>query len=328
MKQELAIYQAKNGAIELRSDAKNETIWANQKDIAEIFGVDRSVVSRHIQNIFKDSELDQKVVCAKFAQTTKHGAMKGKSQTRKVDFYNLDIVLAVGYRTNSARAVQFRKWATGILREHLTKGYTLNRKHFEENKAKLLQAFEDLKLLAKDNRRIKPDDILELVKTFTDTWFSLEMYDKSKFPKQGLVKKELKVEAEHLYRDLAIFKRELKKEGKATELFAQERQAGSLRGILGNLFQSAFGRDAYTTIEEKAAHLLYFVVKDHPFTDGNKRSGAFSFVWFLQKADLLDRQNMTPAALTALTLLIAESDPRDKGKMIGLVLLLLKNKEA
>ena len=144
---QLVIYQGKNGAIEFRGDFDKETIWGTQKQIAEVFGVDRSVVTKHIRNIFKDKELDKKLVCAKFAHTTQHGAMKGKTQTKDVEFYNLDIVLAVGYRTNSARAIEFRKWATKILKQHILDGYTINKKRIGQNYEQFMRAVADVKAL-------------------------------------------------------------------------------------------------------------------------------------------------------------------------------------
>jgi len=153
----------------------------------------------------------------------------------------------------------------------------------------------------------------------------LDAYDKRRFPREGLTRKTLDLESLDLYADIAAFKAELIDKGEATELFAQEKNADGLRGILGNVFQSAFGRDAYPSIEEKAAHLLYFVVKNHPFNDGNKRTGAFSFIWLLQKAKFRFQSKISAQTLTALTLLIAESNSKDKDKIIGLVLLLLKS---
>lgn len=312
---EIIVYQASNGAIELKGDTEQETLWANKKQIAEIFGTDRSVVSRHIKNIFQDKELDEKVVRAYFAHTTQHGSIEGKTQTRTLDFYNLDIILAVGYRTHSSRAIEFRKWATSILKSHITKGFTINPTQIEKNYQKFLQAVEEVKLLAKGKENISSENIVELVKAFAGTWFSLDAFDKSNFPKKRMTKKSVSVETEALQKDIAVFKKELMKKGEATELFAQEKQKGNLEGILGSVFQSVFGKDAYPTPEEKAAHLLYFLVKNHPFDDGNKRTGAFAFVWFLQKANIAFRHKITPEALTAITLLIATSDPKEKEKM-------------
>ncbi len=318
----VAVYQAKNGALELRQDLGNETVWASKKQIAEIFAIDRSVVSRHIKNIFRDEELDEKMVCAKFAQTTKHGAIKGKKQIKDVDFYNLDIILAVGYRTKSSIAVAFRQWATKTLKQHITKGFTLNPKRIEKNHQAFLKAVEDVKLLAKNNDNIKTDDVLELIKSFSYTWFSLESYDKDKFPKKG-TKKSIQITGEELQIDLLKLKKELIRKKEATEIFAQERQRGNLEGIVGNVFQAVFGKDVYKTLEEKSAHLLYFIIKNHPFVDGNKRSGAFTFVWFLQKAGFDFREKINPETLATLTILIAESNPKDKEKMIGIILLLI-----
>lgn len=320
---ELAVFQAQDGAITLKKDLDVETIWASKKQIAEIFGVDRSVVSRHIKNIFEDQELNDQVVCAKFAHTTKHGSIKTKEQTRMMEFFNLDIVLAVGYRTKSSIAVEFRKWATKTLKEHITKGFTINPERIQYHHEAFLKAVEDIKLLAEQNTRIENSDILELIKTFSYTWFSLESYDKNTFPQKGRTQ-EITVSGKELFEDIQKLKAELIAKKEASEMFAREKQKGALEGIVGNVFQSVFGNDAYPSIEEKSAHLLYFIVKNHPFHDGNKRSGAFAFVWLLQKSGICFLQQISPQTLATLALLIAESNPKEKDKMIGLILLLLQ----
>jgi len=321
---ELAIYQTKDGEIRLKEDMQNETIWANQRQIAQIFSIERSVATKHINNIFKNEELDRKMVCAKFAHTTKHGAIADKTQTKNIEFYNLDIILAVGYRANSKTAIEFRKWATKTLKQHITKGFTINQHQLEKNYQEFLKAIDDVKLLTKSNSKFQTEDILELIKTFSSTWFSLQSYDKQKFPKKGNTQKIIDVEAKDLYADIEMLKNELIRKKEATELFAQEKNKDSLKGILGSVFQSAFEQDAYQTIEEKSAHLLYFIIKNHPFNDGNKRTGAFAFIWFLQKTNFKFQKKVSPETLTTLALLIAESNPREKEKMIGLVLLILK----
>lgn len=320
------IFQASNGALELKTDTDTETIWASKKQISEIFEIDRSVVSKHIKSIFSDKELDQKVVCANFAHTTQHGAIKEKQQKTVVEYYNLDIILAVGYRTNSKRAIQFRQWATQTLKQHITKGFSINETRIQQNKALFLKTMEDLKILTQNTSIIETGDLLSLIESFSNTWFSLDKYDKSVFPTIG-TKQELLVNASELLQDIQLLKQDLIQKNEATNLFAQEKQIGSLQGILGNIYQTIFGQDAYETIEEKAAHLLYFIVKNHPFNDGNKRSGAFAFIWYLRKAGISFEAKINPAALTALTLLIAESNPSEKDKMIGIVLLLLGEKE-
>jgi len=322
--QKIIIYTAPNGDVDLKVQVQDETVWLRQSQIADIFGIDRTVVSRHIKNIFKDSELDEKVVCANFTHTTEHGAIKGKTQTKDVKYYNLDIILAVGYRTNSAQAIAFRKWSTDILRKYLTKGYTINPHMITKNYETFLSAVEDVKKLASGNKAIQSGDVIELVKAFAGTWFSLESYDEDKLPQKGFTKKDVTVQAKDLYKDVLVLKAELMASKNATELFAQEKTKDALGGILGNVLQSAFGREMYESVEEKAAHLLYFVVKNHAFVDGNKRTGAFCFVWFLSKAGIKYNDKITPEALTAITLLVAESDPKDKDRIIGLLLLMLK----
>jgi prophage maintenance system killer protein len=317
----LIIYQAKNGAIELMGDLKQNTVWGTQKQIAEVFNVERSVVTKHIKNIFVDKEVEKKSTCAFFTQVQKEGKRKIK---RQIEFYNLDIILAVGYRTNSAKAIEFRKWATKILKQHITKGYTINKKIVGKNYRNFLKAVEGVQKLLPKEDIISTENILELIKTFASTWLSLESYDEDKFPIKGNTKKKVEIQADELYEMIAKLKKELVRKRQATILFAQEKRVKSLEGILGNVFQAVFGKEVYPTVEEKAIHLLYFVVKNHPFNDGNKRTGAFIFIWFLQKAGIKFQQKITPEALTSITLLVAESKPKDKDRIIGLLLLLLK----
>ncbi len=315
----LVIYQAKDGAIKLRFDDNQETIWATQSNLCLLYGKDQSVISRHIKNIFKDKEVSKRSNMQK-----KHIANSDKP----IIFYGLDIILAVGYRTNSAKAIIFRKWATKILKQHITKGYTVNKKVLKKNYQEFLKTVEDIKLLTENNEQIKNNDILELIKVFSSTWFSLDSYDKQNFPKSGFQKIQQQLDiknfAQDLYLKIEILKQNLIQKKEATEMFAQEKQKESLEGILGNIFQSVFGKNVYETIEEKASHLLYFIIKNHPFNDGNKRTGAFAFIWFLQKVKFSFLEKITPETLTALTLFIAESNPKEKERVIGLILLLLQ----
>lgn len=323
--EDIVVYQAPNGAIELRGDDNKETIWANQSQIADIFGIDRTVISKHIKNIFKDQELNKKEVCASFAHTTQHGSMPWKTQKREVVFYNLDIILAIWYRTNSSKAIIFRQRATKTLKDHITKGFTINSTRIEKNYQLFLNAVEDVKNLS-HNTILWSDDVLELIKVFASTWFSLDSFDKWTIQLSGHTNESLHLESQKLYDDLDLLKQDLLKKGEATKLFAQEKDKNSLHWILGSVFQSVFGEDAYPSVEGKSAHLLYFIVKNHPFTDGNKRSWAFAFVWFLQKVGFDYRHKITPEALTAITLLIAQSDPKDKDRIVWLVVLLLTGK--
>jgi len=319
---QLIIYQGKNGAIEFREDFNEDTIWGTQKQIAELFSVGVPAINKHLKNIFANKELKEKVVVSILEITTKHGAVKGKTQTKRVKFYNLDAIISIGYRVNSKQATQFRVWATKILKQHLLDGYTINKKQVGKNYKKFMHAISDVRALLPKNNKTKTEDILDLINTFADTWFSLGAYDTDSFPKTGLTKKRIVFNANELSKGLQDLKQRLITKKQATNLFGQERNSDAIKGVIGNIFQSAFGKDVYPSSEEKASHLLYFIIKNHPFIDGNKRSGAFAFIWFLRKAKLL-RASLTPEALTVLTLLIAESQPKDKDRMIGLVLLLL-----
>ena len=311
----MVIYQSKTGKIEFRGDFQKNTIWGTQQQISEAFEINRSVVTKHINNIFKDREIDEKSNVQKM-----HFAHSDKP----VKLYSLDIILAVGYRSNSAKAILFRKWATKTLRQHLLDGYTINKKQLLKNYNKFQKTIKDIQTLIPNKQSTLPaQEVLELISVFANTWFSLEAYDKENFPKKGWTKKQVSFTAEELQNALAKLKENLISKKQATEIFGQEKTKDAVNGIVGNIFQTFGGQDLYPSLEEKSAYLLYFMVKNHPFIDGNKRSGAFAFIWFLEKSLKI---NLSPEALTALTLLVAESDPKDKDKMIGLILLLLKGK--
>ena len=321
MKNKILIYQTKNGAIELKEDVHTETMWATLQQIANLFDTDKSGISRHIKNIFISGELNNKATVAKIATVQKEGK---RDVSREVEYYNLDVILSVGYRVNSKKATKFRQWATKTLRSHIVKGYTINKKQLAKNYDSFLEAVGQVRTLLPSGGTVGAVDALELSKMFANTWFSLDAYDKQTLPETGVTQKEFQFTADELTDAISTLKTKLIKAGQSTELFGTIRGTHGIDGILGNVFQSFDGKDLYSTMEEKAAHLLYFTVKNHPFVDGNKRSGAFAFVWFLKKAGLLNPIRMTPEALTALTLLIAESNPKDKDRMIGLVLLILQ----
>ena len=221
-------------------------------------------------------------------------------------------------------AVEFRKWVTKTLHAYIVDGYTINKKRLIKNYDSFMQAVEEVKKLLPADRTINSESTIELVKLFASTWFSLDAYDKDSFSIKGTTKKQINITADSLKEALFDFKKELISKKEASDLFGVERTKDSIPGIIGSIFQSFNGSELYPTIEQKAAYLLYFIIKNHPFIDGNKRSGAFSFVWFLRKAGILDRARITPEALTALALLIAVSDSKDKDRIIGIVLMLLK----
>jgi death-on-curing family protein len=316
---QILIYQSSTGAIEFQGDSAEETIWASLNQICSLFGRDKSVISRHIKNIYKTNELDLMGTVAKIATVQKEG---DRDVLREIEYYNLDVILSVGYRVNSKEASQFRRWANSVLKQYLMDGYAINPKRLQLNYDKFQKALEDIKNLLPENTNIPQIEVVNLINFFARTWFSLDAFDKQDFSKKTLSKEEIYFTAAELSSAIRELKKNLIEKGQATELFAQEKNKNALEGIVGNIFQSFSGEDLYPGIEEKAAHLLYFIIKNHPFNDGNKRSAAFSFIRFLQKAGKLS-SGMTPEALTAITLLIAESNPKDKDKMVGLVLLLL-----
>src|SRR3989339_579947 len=238
-KKQLIIYQAKNGKIEFRGDIDRETIWGTQKQIAEVFGIDRSVVTRHIHNLLKTGEVDKKSNVQK---------MHIANSDKPVQFYSLDLFLAVGYRTNSAKAIEFRKWATDVLRKPLLDGYTINKKRIKQNYASFLQAVEDVNMLLPEHTSIQTKDILELIHMFAGTWFSLNSYDTETFPKKGLNKEKIIITAKELSEAIAELKKKLLSKKQATEIFAQERKQHAVEAIVGNVFQSLFGKNVYETV--------------------------------------------------------------------------------
>ncbi len=311
---QLLIYQTKSGAIKLRGDYQQKTIWATQAQVVKLFNVDQSVVSRHIRNIFKDGEVDKKSNMQK---------MHIANSDKPIYLYSLDIILAIGYRTNSSCAIEFRRWATKTLRNYIVDGYVINKNRVTKNYQHFLTDVNEIKRLLPAGKNLDTSSVLELVSMFADTWLSLDAYDKNTLRDKGLTRKSVALTAKKLMDSLEKLKIMLSRQGKITELFGRERGRGNVAGIVGNIMQTFGGQPLYKTVEEKAAHLLYFMVKNHPFVDGNKRNGAYAFIWFLRQAKILDMARLTPPALTVLTILVAESDPKEKNKIIRLILTLL-----
>ena len=317
-KNSLVIYQAKSGAIEFLGDFRHETIWATQDQIAELFATTKQNISQHLKIIFNTGELNQISVVKDFFTTASDG------KQYKVKFYNLDVVVSLGYRINSKRATDFRIWATNTLREHIVKGYTLNKKVILKNYEQFLKTVNEIQALLPTHVVLDPKKILDLVKEYSTTWAKLDAYDRDALVKNGTTKKKIKLAGNELLQAISELRNELIKKYEATDIFAQERDKGNIEGIVGNVMQAFGGKDVYGTLEEKAGHLLYFMIKNHPFVDGNKRSGAFAFIWFLRRNGVKGARNINPSGLTAITLLIAESDPKHKDKMVALVVELLR----
>lgn len=290
--QNLIIYQGQSGKIEFKGDLEKQTVWATQKQIAQLFGVNSQAITKHIRNIYSEFELDKSSTCSKMEQVQIEGNKRVK---RLVYHYNLDMIISVGYRINSKQATQFRIWATKTLKQNLVDGYTINKTRIKTNYLNFMQAVSNIKALLPEGGIVKTEDVIELINVFADTWVSLDAYDTNNLPQNGLNKHAIEITAGELQQVLAKFKSELIRKSNASDLFLQEQNSDALKRIIETIYQSVAGQDAYPTVEEKAAHLLYFIVKNHPFVDGNKRSGAFSFVWFLRRAKLL-RASFSPEA--------------------------------
>ena len=323
---QIIIYEDKNGQISVDVVLRDEMVWLNLTQLSELFVRDKSVISRHIKNILKEQELSEVSTVAKFATVQAEG---GKSVTRQLEYYNLDMIISVGYRVNSRKAVEFRKWASSILKDYLIKGYSVNykkimRKELEELKQTVLLLSNTL--LNQNLVNETGSELLNLIRTYTKTWDILLKYDENRLelPKSGKsgINRELKYEEAKLA--IINLKTELLQKSEASNLFGQER-GKALDGIIGSLYQTFGGDDLYPSIEEKAAHLIYFIIKDHPFNDGNKRIGCLLFLLFLSINEF-KLTSVSPESLTALALLIAESDPKHKKVIIRLVINLLNEK--
>lgn len=323
--QQITIYESQDGQVEVEVRLAHETLWMTQAQLAELFNVKPQNITQHVKNIYKEQELTEKATCKNFLQVQKEGEREVK---RNRKHYNLDVVISVGYRINSGRATQFRIWATQRLKEYLLKGYTIDQRRFDKNAKELKQALALIEKTAK-SPELNQDagrGLVEIVSRYTQSFLWLQRYDEGLLEEpQGQTGGTLPT-VKQTRESLAQLKSSLIKRGEATELFAKERSDG-IESILGNLEQSVFGKPAYPTIESKAAHLLYFFVKNHPFTDGNKRSGAFLFVDFLHRNHrLLDKNNhpcINDTGLAALTILVAESKPDQKETIIRLIMNML-----
>lgn len=310
----IEIYVSDDGSVDIHVQFAQGTVWLSQAQLVTLFERDVSVISRHIRNALNEGEVSESNL----------QKMQIANSDKPITLYDLDVVISVGYRVKSNRGVQFRRWATQRLKDYLVRGYALNQQRFEHNAAELEQA---LKLIQKTTR--SPDlnltasrGMVDIISRYTHTFLWLQRYD------EGLLD-EPKGETGGILPDhdiatqaLAELKQQLMQRGEATALFAQPRGDG-LASLMGNLNQTLFGEPAYPTIESKAAHLLYFVVKNHPFTDGNKRSAAFLLVDFLHRNHrLFNAQGelvINDTGLAALTLLVAESNPDQKATVIRLI---------
>jgi len=321
----IVIYDTADQAVEVRLDAARDTVWLSQRQMAELFGKDVRTVNEHLRNVFAEGELLREETIRDFRIVRQEGR---REVARSVEHYNLDVIISVGYRVKSQQGTRFRQWATRILREHLTQGWTLNQQRFETN-ARELEAALALVRKAAQSPALDTQSgrgLVDIVSRYAQTFLLLQRYDEGLLTEPDAQPGGMLPTPDEARAALDKLKRELMARGEATDLFARDRGDG-LASLLGNLDQTVFGEPAYPSVEAKAAHLLYFVIKNHPFSDGNKRSAAFLFVDFLYRNGRLLAANGEPVindvGLAALTLLVAESDPANKDVMIRLVMNML-----
>lgn len=327
--QQIEIFQTADGQTQIEVRLEEETIWLSQAQMAELFQVKPQNITMHLKNIYREQELSEEATCKDFLQVQPEGAREVKRQRKH---YNLDAIISVGYRVNSAQATRFRQWSTRVLREYLVQGYSVDRRRFEHNAAELEQAIKLIQTAARSPELTTDSGrgLVDIISRYTQSFLWLQRYDEGLLEEPYGQPGGTLLTEQQVRQALAELKANLIRRGEATDLFARERGDG-LSALLGNLDQTVFGEPAYPTIESKASHLLYFVVKNHPFTDGNKRSGAFLFVDFLHRNRRLMNTHGQPCindtGLAALTLLVAESKPAQKETIIRLIMNMLAKVE-
>lgn len=313
MKNEIVLFENQN--IKLEVNLQDETVWLNTKQIAELFDRDYKTIRKHINNALNE-ELQNEVVVAKFATTTKHGAIDNKNQTHELDYYNLDVILSVGYRVKSNNGIIFRKWANKILKEHLIKGYTVNqeRLNYLEKTIKLINIAGRIE---EKLQGTEAQDIIKVINNYSNALTILDDYDhKTIIKPKGTINNNIIT-----YEDCIEIINKLRFNNDSN-LFALERNEG-LKEIIGTIYQSFDGKDLYSTTEEKAANFLYLIIKNHTFIDGNKRIAATLFIYFLDFYNILYKENkqiIDNNTLVAITLLIAQSNPKEKEILIDLIM--------
>src|SRR5665648_350178 len=320
-KNEIVIYTTPEGKETFEVNLKKDTVWLSQKQMAGLFEKDVRTVNEHIKNIFKEGELEENSVNRNFRIT----AADGKKYS--TNMYNLDLIISVGYRVNSKRGTQFRIWATNILKEHLVKGYTINEKRMREDRAKLKEFQKTSRIMERllQNKALDSTEATGLLKVILDYQKALHLLDEYDFQKLEIKKVTTQEKFRISYQKARQELDRLKAHYTST-LFGLEKDQ-SFSGSIGAIYQTFNGKDLYPSIEEKAAHLLYFVVKNHSFIDGNKRIAASLFLWFLNENDILYNEDggkrLADNALVALTLLIAESRAEEKDTMTKVVVNLI-----
>jgi death-on-curing family protein len=319
---QIEIYQTKDKQTQVEVSFQEDTVWLTQMQMADLFSKSRVTITEHIRNVFKEKELKEVSVCRKFRHTGKDG------KSYEVQCYNLDVIISVGYRVKSKRGTQFRQWATQRLKDFLVKGFTLNEKRLQQVLQNMQQLEQAVKLIQQSGNsgqlsEVEARGLLDIITNYTHSFILLNQFDSNSLPDEKLNENiTYEIKYSEAVKAITELKKQLIKKKEASGLFGNERDHG-FESILNSVVQTFGGQYLYKSIEEQAAHLLYFVIKNHPFTDGNKRIGAFMFVWFLEKNKHRFKKSgevkINENALVALALLVAQSNPDDKEIMIKLI---------
>ena len=330
MKQDqIVIYQTEDGQTQIDVRLENETVWLTQAQMAELFQKDRTVITRHINNVFKEGELEREEVSVKIAHTTQHGAIEGKTQTQELMLYNLDVIISVGYRVKSKRGTAFRIWARKVLKEYLVKGYAVNQRIHREQIGELRQLVGVLGRTIQKQPLISTNETNALFDVVTDYTYALDTLDNYDYERLT-IEKTTKEEPFHAtYENAMEAIKGLREKFGSSSLFGNEKD-DSFKSSMGQIYQTFGAEELYPSVEEKAAMLLYLVTKNHSFSDGNKRIAATLFLWFLNNNGILYREDgskrLTDSTLVALTLMIAESKTEEKDVMVKVVVNLINQR--
>lgn len=321
----IIIYKTNDGETSIDVNLRNDTVWLSQAQMAELFQKDRTVIGRHIKNIFREGELEESLVCAKFASTKDYGRREGFSQKTETNLYNLDVIISVGYRVKSKLGTQFRIWASKVLKQYLVQGYVINEQIASQKYDELSQLIKVLGRTIQQQNRLTEDSrsLLEVVVDYTYALDTLDRYDYQELKIEETTEKE---SFHATYENAMEVIRELHDKFGGSTLFGNEKD-DSFKSSIGQIYQTFDGVDLYPSVEEKAAMLLYLVTKNHSFSDGNKRIAATLFLWFLNGNHILytddGNKRIADNTLVALTLMIAESRPEEKDTMVKVVINLI-----
>lgn len=326
MNNSIEIYRSQDGSVQLNVKLENETVWLTQSQMAELFGKDRTTINRHISNIFKEGELDEFLVCAKNAHTKNYGRRRGFTQIKEITLYNLDVIISVGYRVKSVQGTRFRQWANSVLKQYLIKGYAINQQIKLDRYNELKDVVRLMSRAVGLQDKVTTDEYSGLFNVISDYVYALDTLDQYDYQSLSISKTTKDESFRATYDNAMEAINALKEKFGGSKWFANEKD-DSFKSSIGQIYQTFGGEELYPSVEEKAAMLLYLVVKNHSFSDGNKRIAAMLFLWFLNNNRVLyaedGHKRIADNTLVALTLMIAESRTEEKDVMVKVVVNLI-----